>query len=218
MEKLLTPDAPSGEVAYKQLLITVPSNVDLMRYLVGAWQGIAYLNRWQDSGTLSAFETATLVKETIRSIKEFSMLGTIQAVVRDSLDNSMLLCDGSVYNKVDYPDLWEVLPSAMKDATTLTLPDLRNLFLVGAGMDYSLADTGGEAEVTLTVGQIPSHAHGYTQPTFGVDIESVGVPDPTGVGNPPLPQLTDAEGGDEAHNNLPPYYAVVYAIVAKVRP
>lgn len=79
------------------------------------------------------------------------------------------------------------------------------------------------------------HTHGYTQPTFGVDIESVGVPDPTGVGNPPVPMTTSASavsidnanvtlqettvsiqpsGGGQAHNNMPPYIAFNYAIVA----
>lgn len=39
-------------------------------------------------------------------------------------------------------------------------PDLRDRFIVGAGGDYSVGDTGGEAEVTLTTAQLPSHSHG----------------------------------------------------------
>ena len=38
-------------------------------------------------------------------------------------------------------------------------PDLRDRFIVGAGGDYSVGDTGGETEVTLTTAQLPSHSH-----------------------------------------------------------
>lgn len=38
-------------------------------------------------------------------------------------------------------------------------PDLRDKFIVGAGREYTIGDTGGEKEVTLTVSQLPSHNH-----------------------------------------------------------
>ena len=38
-------------------------------------------------------------------------------------------------------------------------PDLRNRFLVGAGNNYALGDTGGEDQVTLTGTQIGNHYH-----------------------------------------------------------
>lgn len=215
MEKLRTVDKPTGSVNFKTVQFTIPSNVDLMRFLLGAWQGIAFYTSWVKEGTFEPEEMAELVKNIISSRRESPMIGTIQAVIRDTLDLSMLLCDGSVYNRTDYPLLWDVLPAAMKDATTLTVPDLRNLFLVGAGLDYSLADTGGLAAVTLTIDHMPVHSHTYYAPTFNIDVESVGVPDPTGVGQPAIPEQTTATGGDEPHENRPPYYAVRYAIVAR---
>lgn len=47
---------------------------------------------------------------------------------------------------------------ALCDGTKGT-PDLRNRFLVGAGSNYSLGDTGGEDQVTLTGTQIGNHYH-----------------------------------------------------------
>ena len=47
---------------------------------------------------------------------------------------------------------------ALCDGTKGT-PDLRNRFLVGAGSNYSLGDTGGEDRVTLTGTQIGNHYH-----------------------------------------------------------
>lgn len=39
-------------------------------------------------------------------------------------------------------------------------PDLRDRFIVGAGLSYGVGDTGGSATVTLTTDQMPSHTHG----------------------------------------------------------
>lgn len=47
---------------------------------------------------------------------------------------------------------------ALCDGTKGT-PDLRNRFLVGAGGNYALGDTGGEDQVTLTGTQIGNHYH-----------------------------------------------------------
>ena len=38
-------------------------------------------------------------------------------------------------------------------------PDLRDKFIVGAGREYTIGDTGGAKAVTLTVSQLPSHNH-----------------------------------------------------------
>lgn len=215
MDRLRTVDRPTGSVEFKTVSFQIPSNVDLDRFLIGAWQGIAFYTSWEKEGTYEPEEMAELVKNVISSRRYRSMLGTVQAVIRETLDTSMLICDGSVYNKSEFPELWAVWPSAMKDASSLTLPDLRNLFLVGSGLDYSLGSSGGAAEVSLTVGQLPSHTHTYYTPTFNIDVESVGVPDPTGVGQPGIPDVTLATGNDEPHPNLPPYYALVYAVVAR---
>lgn len=217
-DRLKTPDAPLVPLAYRHILITVPDHADILAAFWGAVYGVSFQTSWTKKGTMEVDEAAEHIKNILSSRMDFDMLGAIFPVIRETLHSSMLICDGTTYNKSDYPQLWEVWPSGMKDAISLTLPDLRNVFLIGAGSDYTLGQTGGEAEVTLTVDELPAHGHGYTQPTFGVDIESVGVPDPTGVGNPPLPQVTDDTGGNQPHNNLPPFFAVVYAVVAKVQP
>ena len=87
-------------------------------------------------------------------------------------------------------------------------PNLRDKFIVGAGSAYAVAATGGEATHQLTVAEMPSHTHpitstgnndGGTQyPQSSVNISSMNT------------QYTDARGGDAAHNNLPPYYALAY--------
>ena len=56
---------------------------------------------------------------------------------------------------------------ALCDGTKGT-PDLRNRFLVGAGSNYALGDTGGEDQVTLTGTQIGNHYHYWGRSTLGV--------------------------------------------------
>lgn len=46
-------------------------------------------------------------------------------------------------------------------------PDLRNRFIVGAGSDYAIGNTGGFNTVTLNLTQIPSHQHTGSGTTSG---------------------------------------------------
>ncbi|MGY6704711.1 hypothetical protein [Roseinatronobacter sp.] len=109
-------------------------------------------------------------------------------------------------------------------------PDLRDRFVVGAGGDYGVDDTGGEAEVTLTPEQMPLHGHtgstnntgAHVHPTtgfrtlaggtwFGGTGGNMGQASGTGSAGAHAHSLDiDNAGGDEAHNNLPPYYALAY--------
>ncbi len=146
----------------------------------------------------------------------FCMIGAIVPILNDSTPGHMLLCDGSTFLKVDYPELYDVLPVALiVDINTGQLPDLRETFVVGAGVTIAEHSTGGEAEHTLTVDELPAHDHLYDKETYNIDVESVGIPDPTGVGLPAIPTLTSSTGSGDAHENMPPYYALKYAVIAR---
>lgn len=60
----------------------------------------------------------------------------------------------------DVPDGW-----ALCDGKNGT-PDLRGLFVVGAGGDYQPGDKGGADEVDLREDELPAHHHTYGVPTF----------------------------------------------------
>jgi len=87
-------------------------------------------------------------------------------------------------------------------------PDLRNSFIVGAGDTYAVGATGGEATHVLSEAEMPSHTH---------DIENVFVQAVGTAGNPRANMVmtgaalvTESAGSGDAHNNLPPYYALCY--------
>lgn len=86
-------------------------------------------------------------------------------------------------------------------------PDLRDRFLVGAGSAYVVGDTGGEDEHTLVANEIPVHSHNYT--IRG----GVAAPIASGLANiwgGTSTQNTTNTGGDQAHENRPPYLALAY--------
>jgi hypothetical protein len=84
-------------------------------------------------------------------------------------------------------------------------PDLRDKFVVGAGNTYAVGATGGEATHVLTTAEMPAHAHTITGGSqSGSSYVSIGEGQPGGA------ESTSTVGNGDAHNNLPPYYALAY--------
>ena len=106
----------------------------------------------------------------------------------------IIIWSGAVNN---IPSGW-----ALCDGTNGT-PDLRSRFVLGAGGSYSVGATGGEATHKLTISEMPSHTHSYTYWAGN------------GGGNghtygSAYTRNTSSTGGDQPHNNMPPYYALCY--------
>jgi len=134
------------------------------------------------------------------------------------------LCDGAAVSRTTYSALWDVLrnggstsPYGNGDgSTTFNLPNLKGRVPVGLDSSQSefdtLGETGGAKTHTLTVGEIPDHAHSG-QIVFGTG--SGGTSAVTITGNNPTSQpttggVTVTTGG--AHNNLQPYIVTNYII------
>ena len=83
---------------------------------------------------------------------------------------------------------------------------LTGRFLVGAGTDYPAGTTGGEATHTLTVEEMPAHAHPSTTPNTiqntATGSSAYGYIGDGSYGN------SGTSGGGQAHNNMPPYRSV----------
>jgi microcystin-dependent protein len=131
------------------------------------------------------------------------------------------------------------------DADTFRVPDLRGRTVIGAGTGASLTpravnDTGGAENVTLAVSQIPAHDH-TTQPhshsnaphvhteeataitlvselpdpIFPVAFPAAGVTAPATIVIDPAIVTVDPTGGGDAHENMPPFVALKYGIIAR---
>ena len=88
---------------------------------------------------------------------------------------------------------------------------IKDRFLLAAGDTYSAGSIGGEAAHKLTVDEMPSHKHRYllTYSNEGT-VSNKYLPDGSSVKPANYQDLSymEATGGDQAHNNMPPYLAV----------
>lgn len=90
---------------------------------------------------------------------------------------------------------------------------IKDKFLLGAGDSYKVGTTGGEAQHTLTVSEIPSHAHPiiygdskYTQSAKKDTMTTTGWSEHWREVSSPIAST----GGSQAHNNMPPYQAFYF--------
>lgn len=107
--------------------------------------------------------------------------------------------------------------------STFGLPDLRGRLPIHQGDGFTLAETGGAEQITLTVQQIPTHSH----PMLASE-DPATVPNPqnnvaavTATATPYFniqpatqlsPQSISAVGGSQPHNNFQPYLCVDFII------
>lgn len=90
--------------------------------------------------------------------------------------------------------------------------EAEGLVHIGAGNNYTVGDTGGEATHTLTVNEMPKHSHTmnvwpngahYYTPSGSTILNWWS----SGYGSA-IDQATSVVGGDQAHNNMQPYIVV----------
>lgn len=80
------------------------------------------------------------------------------------------LLNGQTLLKFEWPNLYAVLAGNVAEtADSFTLPDLRGKMLIGQGGDPALAAfaMAGAHQISLSVGQLPSHSHVVTDPGHG---------------------------------------------------
>lgn len=81
--------------------------------------------------------------------------------------------------------------------------------MLGAGLSYAVDATGGEKSHTLTVSEMPIHAHSIS---MAFNFEKSSRPCAGANNSNGGTSSTNSSGGGAAHNNMPPYYALCYII------
>ena len=97
-----------------------------------------------------------------------------------------------------------------------TWEQIKDVFLLAAGDSYEAGSTGGEATHTLTVAELAKHSHDIIANGTGKRVGfNEGNADPdyvrndyTDTGNIGNQYVTNEVGGNQAHNNMPPYLTV----------
>lgn len=218
----------TGDLNGKPTKLVLPfddSALWILDYLWGAYASLLWNNSWQQVGTATVQDTSEVYTKAMKGSYILMDYGSIVPFIGEDIPDHLLICDGSTYDREDYPELHRVLPPAMKTADFFTLPDLRDKFLLGGSL-VDVGTTGGESEHTLTADEMPNHSHtspphshSYTSPFVIASPEGGGAPIPALATTPAISGSTsvsiDSTGGGQAHNNMPPYYTLVYCVVAK---
>lgn len=120
--------------------------------------------------------------------------------------DGFLICDGGSYNVADYPSLAEIIGYT---GDTFSVPDLRDRFIIGASFSKPVNDTGGSETHTLSSSEMPVHSHTESTSIPFLGEVGAGVPITYAVSGS---GITGTAGSGLPHNNMPPYYALMYLI------
>jgi microcystin-dependent protein len=206
----------SGEITPRQKMLPVPFAAVAANFSRANGNFTVAGQLTAQSATFSGSLTASLM--TVKRSVSAESLSTKDATVTGNLTVSgtitgygtvpvggIIMWSGSRNN---IPAGW-----VLCDGTDGT-PNLCDRFIVGASGQYAVGATGGTNEVTLTEAQMPSHQHDYkfygADNTGGWDSDNVFYDKTAHYKNNLNTRHTENTGGDQPHENRPPYYALCF--------
>jgi microcystin-dependent protein len=169
---------------------------------------------WEQFGDMEPVECSMAAWEMwlqFTSPEACPMIGTVLSYATDELPDGVLPCDGAVYNRVDYPILYDRIAAVfIIDENTFQTPNIANRFVMGGG---TVGETGGEEAHALTIAEMPSHTHSFEN-GYGNDVAGGYLGAIEAMVPMPTHHDMTLTGGGEAHENRPPYIRLRYGIIA----
>jgi microcystin-dependent protein len=138
-----------------------------------------------------------------------------------------MFCEGQLLPISEYETLFNLIGTTYggDGQSTFALPDLRGRLPIHFGNGFTLAESGGVEEVTLTVQQIPAHTHPMpgssgaattADPTNNILATApLATTFPYGTDAPLTalsPKAVGPTGGSQPHSNFQPYLCVDFII------
>jgi len=136
-----------------------------------------------------------------------------------------MFCDGSLLPISENETLFNLIGTTYggDGQSTFALPDLRGRLPIHQGNGFTLAETGGAEQITLTVSQITAHSHPFLAST---NIATQLSPAGNVLAQSTLAQMYIADvadtalaansitpvGGSQPHNNFQPYLCISFII------
>ena len=182
-------------------------------------------------GTLDSSVTSRLqsMRDAImEAAKLLIPVGTIIPFAGSAAPDGWVTCNGQLLNRNTYAKLFSVIGTTYGSTTgdNFRVPDIRDRFLTGAGSSYSIGATGGAAQVILSQQQMPSHTHDIGGKAGTALLNGVGMYVSNLASGSGWQALSTTEqgsvsglvakpsGGNQAHENRPPYLALPFIIKA----
>ena len=217
------------------LTIPVPTDSpqnDILQYvplLLSAIEGfLEYADIWEETDYVAALDYMEELKrwivENMPPVDQHA-IGEIIMFAHDDLPAKWLPCDGQAVSRTTYAELWALIGYEFGNGngtTTFNLPDLRARVPLGGhvGVNIPMGGTGGEFNHTLTEAELPAHTHPAGAGTAFVMRAGSGngLTPGSGATVPLVPSTanTGSRGSGTAHNNMPPYQVIGFAIYAGV--
>jgi len=138
------------------------------------------------------------------------------------------LCDGSLLSIQQYTALFSLLGTTYggNGTTNFALPDLRGRVPISHGPSYVQGEIDGSENVSLLLGQMPSHGHTFqginvsgtsNKPIGNALANGSTTTDPkyaadSGPPQPMNPTAVSVAGGNLPHPNMQPYLVLNYSI------
>lgn len=212
----LTPNGGDGTFLCRRLRFPA----EFAHIVSGALIRLQFPSAWEAHGDLTVDQCAAAMRDMVdyySTAGDNCMIGTIVVFATTMPPEGVLLCDGAIYNRVDYPILYAAIDATyILSADTFRVPDLRGRAVIGTGQGPGLSnrvlDASGGAEThTLSQLEMPAHVHAITEPTPGLAVAPGELPVDTPI---PVPGATGSAGSGAAHENMQPWRALRCGIVA----
>lgn len=152
-------------------------------------------------------------------------VGEIRMFAGNFAPAGWMFCEGQLLPISENETLFQLIGTTYggDGQSTFALPDLRGRIPIHQGNGYILAETGGAEEVTLTVSQMPAHAHPIMAST---NLGTTSDPENAVPARSPAVDLYFngeaganldnaamlSAGGSQPHSNFMPYLCVNFII------
>ena len=153
-------------------------------------------------------------------------VGEIRIFAGNFAPAGWMFCEGQLLPISENETLFNLIGTTYggDGQSTFALPDMRGRLPIHFGNGFTLAETGGVEQVTLTVSQIPAHTHSVLATN---DLASLANPSGAFLGtaatsnkiyttaNPTIamaPNLVSSTGGSQPHTNFQPYLCMDFII------
>ncbi len=160
--------------------------------------------KWKNAalGTAASKDSTNAVTQNSADLVESGAVYAAINVVEQKLSHVGMIIHSTTLNT-------EAKVKAIYGGTTWA--KIEGKFLLGTSSAHAINTTGGSETVTLTTNQIPSHSHSIFGTSGAAVFKDGGSNDANQTsGGRTYSNLwnTDATGGGQAHNNMPPYKTV----------
>jgi microcystin-dependent protein len=168
--------------------------------------------------------TARHIADPAEELMAEPYVGEIRLFAGNFAPAGWSFCDGSLVAISENDVLFALIGTTYggDGQETFALPDLRGRVPLHQGNGFTMGQSGGVEEVTLTTNQLPTHTHAMrgssdpaaarvvTDNVFGRGPAEVYASEFTGVAL--APQSVSPVGGSQPHSNLQPYVCINYII------